>query len=158
MHRITIVSLKSLIVVLLALLLLCQVVVVPIIAAQMAEALPPLAFLQWPGLAAATVFVLCLQAALVCVWRLLTLAREGIIFNPKAFAYVDLILAAIIVATVIVLAAIILLTIVGAASPSITLLAALGIVIGAVLALLVVVLRGLLRQASQLESDLAEVV
>ncbi len=158
MHRITIVSLKSLIAVLFALLLLCQTVVVPIVAAQMAETLPPLAFLQWPGVIAAAIFVLCLQVALACVWRLLTLAREGIIFNAKAFAYVDVILAAIIVATVIVLGSIILLTAVGAASPSITLLAALGIVIGAVLALLVVVLRGLLRQASQLESDLAEVV
>jgi len=158
MHQITIVSLKSLIAALLALLLACQVVVVPVIAAEMADRLPPLAFLQWPGIIAAGIFVLCLQAALICVWRLLTLAREGIIFNPKAFGYVDVILAAIIVATVIVIVTLALLTAVGAASPSIALLSVLGIVIGAVLALLVVVLRGLLRQASQLESDLAEVV
>ena len=158
MHQITIVSLKSLIAALLALLLACQVVVVPVIAAEMADRLPPLAFLQWPGIIAAAIFVLCLQAALICVWRLLTLAREGIIFNAKAFAYVDVILVAIIVATVIVIVTLALLTAVGAASPSIALLSVLGIVIGAVLALLVVVLRGLLRQASQLESDLAEVV
>ena len=158
MHRMTIVSLKSLIAVLLALLVLCQFVVVPAIAASMADRLPPLAFLQWPGVVVAAIFVLCLQAALVCVWRLLSLAREGIIFNPRAFAYVDVILGAIIVATVIVLATLVLLTAVGAVSPSIALLSVLGIVIGAVLALLVVVLRSLLRQASQLESDLAEVV
>jgi hypothetical protein len=158
MHRITIVSLKSLIAVLLALLALTQLVVVPIIAAEMAERLPPLAFLQWPGIIAAAAFVLCLQAALVCVWRLLTLAGEGVIFNVRAFVYVDVILTAIIVATLIVVATLGLLTAVGAASPSIALLCLLGIVIGAVLALLVVVLRGLLRQASQLESDLAEVV
>lgn len=158
MHQITIVSLKSLIAVLLALLVLCQVVVVPVIAAEMAERLPPLAYLQWPGVVAAAFFVLCLQAALVCVWRLLTLAREGIIFNIRAFAYVDVILGAIIEATLIVVATLGVLTTAGAASPSIALLCVLGIVIGAVLALLVVVMRGLLRQASQLESDLAEVV
>ena len=60
--------------------------------------------LQWPGVVAAAFFVLCLQAALVCVWRLLTLAREGIIFNIRAFAYVDVILGAIIAATLIVVA------------------------------------------------------
>ena len=158
MHRMTIVSLKSLIAVLLSLLLLCQIVVVPIVATEMAERLPPLAFLQWPGIIAAAIFVLCLQAALVCVWRLLSLVREGIIFNSRAFAYVDVILGAIIVATVIVLTTLVVLTAVGAASPSIALLSVLGAVIGAVLALLVVVLRSLLRQASQLESDLAEVV
>lgn len=158
MHRMTIVSLQALIAVLLALLLLCQVVVVPAIAASMADRLPPLAFLQWPGVIAAAVFVLCLQVALVCVWRLLSLVREGIIFSPKAFAYVDVILAAIIAATVIVAGAIILLLAVGASSPSITLLAVLGIMVGTLLTMLVIVLRGLLRKAWQLESDLAEVV
>ena len=142
----------------LTLLLLCQVIVVPAIATNMADRLPPLAFLQWPGVIAAAVFVLCLQVALACVWRLLSLVREGIIFSPKAFAYVDVILAAIIVATVIIAGAIILLLAVGASSPSITLLAVLGIMVGTLLTLLVIVLRGLLRKAWQLESDLAEVV
>jgi len=158
MHRATTLTLKSLIVVLVALLVLCQTVVVPAIAAGTAERIPPLAFLQWPGVIAAAVFVACLQVALICVWRLLSLVGEGSIFNPRAFVFVDVIVGAIIVATLIVLAAIILLTAVGAASPSITLLSVLGVVIGAVLALLVVVLRGLLRTATQLESDLAEVV
>ncbi len=158
MNRVTIVSLKSLIAVLLGLLLLCQVVVVPLIAASMAERLPPLAYLQWPGVIAATIFVLCLQAALVCVWRLLTLAREGIIFNARAFRYVDVILIAIVVATLVVLASLVIITATGASSPSIGLLGVLGVVVGSMLALLVVVLRGLLTKAAQLESDLAEVV
>ena len=158
MHRITIASLKSLIAVLLVLLVLCQVVVVPVIAAEMADRLPPVAYLQWPGVIAAAVFVLCLQSALVCVWRLLTLAREGIIFNPRAFRYVDAILVSIIVATIIVLVSLVIISNAQAGSPSIALLGVLGIIVGSILALLVVVLRGLLRQASQLESDLAEVV
>lgn len=158
MNRITIVSLKALIGVLLALLVLCQVAVVPAIASQMADRIPPLAYLQWPGIIAAAVFVLCLQAALVCVWRLLTLTREGVIFNVRAFRFVDVILGAIVVATVVVLGSLVIITNAGASTPSITLLGVLGVVVGSMLALLVVVLRGLLRKAAQLESDLAEVV
>ncbi|MDX2026070.1 DUF2975 domain-containing protein [Microcella sp.] len=158
MNRITIVSLKALIGLLLALLLLCQVAVVPAIASQMADRIPPLAFLQWPGVIAAAVFVLCLQTALGCVWRLLTLTREGVIFNARAFRYVDVILAAIVVATVVVLGSLVVITNAGAATPSLALLGVLGVVVGSMLALLVVVLRGLLRKATQLESDLAEVV
>ncbi len=158
MHQITIMLLKALIAVLLALLLLCQVVIVPIIAADMAERLPPFAYLQWPGVIASALFVLCLQAALACVWRLLTLAREGIIFNPRAFRYVDVILGSIITATIIVLGSLIIISNAQAGSPSITLLGVLGVIVGSILALLVVVLRGLLRKAAELESDLAEVV
>lgn len=158
MNRITIVSLKALIGVLLALLVLCQVAVVPAIASEMADRIPPLAYLQWPGVIAAAVFVLCLQAALVCVWRLLTLTREGVIFNARAFRYVDVILAAIVVATVVVLGSLVIISNAQAATPSIALLGVLGVVVGSMLALLVVVLRGLLRKAAQLESDLAEVV
>jgi len=158
MHRLTIVSLKALIAVLLALLLICQTVVVPTIAANMATMLPPLAWLQWPGVIAAGIFVLCLQVTLVCVWRMLSLVREGIIFNARAFRYVDIILGSIVVATVIVLGSLITISSAQAGSPSIALLGVLGIIVGSMLALLVVVLRGLLRKASQLESDLAEVV
>lgn len=158
MNRITIVSLKALIGLLLALLLLCQVAVVPSIASQMADRIPPLAYLQWPGIIAAALFVLCLQVALACVWRLLTLTREGVIFNARAFRYVDVILAAIVVATVVVLGSLVVITNAGAATPSLALLGVLGVVVGSMLALLVVVLRGLLRKATQLESDLAEVV
>ncbi|MEN9620685.1 MAG: hypothetical protein RL499_878 [Actinomycetota bacterium] len=158
MNRLTTISLKALIGVLLALLLLCQVAVVPAIAAEMATRIPPLAYLQWPGVVAAANFVLCLQVALVCVWRLLTLAGEGIIFNERAFRFVDVILGAIIVATVVVLGSLVIIANAQAATPSIALLGVLGVVVGSILALLVVVLRGLLRQATQLESDLAEVV
>jgi xanthosine utilization system XapX-like protein len=71
---------------------------------------------------------------------------------------VDVILGSIILATIIVLGSLITISNAQAGSPSIALLGVLGIIVGSMLALLVVVLRGLLRQASQLESDLAEVV
>ena len=95
---------------------------------------------------------------LVCVWRLLTLVRADSIFTPRAFVWVDVSLGAVVFATVLVVATLGFLLTAPAGSPSIVLLCLLGIVVGAGLSLLLVVLRGLLRKASQLEHDLSEVV
>ncbi len=57
----------------------------------------------------------------------------------------------IVVSNVIIMAA-------RAGSPSILLVSILGIVVGIALALLVVVMRGLLRKALELEQDMSEVV
>jgi xanthosine utilization system XapX-like protein len=64
----------------------------------------------------------------------------------------------VIAAAVFVLGSLVVIANAEAATPSIALLGVLGVVVGSMLALLVVVLRGLLRKAAQLESDLAEVV
>jgi hypothetical protein len=103
-------------------------------------------------------FLLCVQVALVCVWRLLSLVRASIIFSDTAFTYVNIVLGLVALATLLIVGSFITLAIAGAASPSVTILCWLGIVVGSGLSLLVVVMRGLLRQASQLERDLAEVV
>ena len=72
MHRTTIVVLKALIAVLLALLLACQVFVVPAVAAQSAWRYHEIAYLQVPGIIVGILFLVCVQIVLVCVWRLLT--------------------------------------------------------------------------------------
>lgn len=51
-----------------------------------------------------------------------------------------------------------ILTTANVAPPSVMLLCVLGVVVGAGLSLLIVVMRGLLRNARQLQQDLAEVV
>jgi hypothetical protein len=158
MHRTTIVVLQVLIVGLLALLLFCQIVVLPQTANSMATLYPEFAQLRVPGIVIGVVFALCAQVLLVCVWRLLTLVRAGAIFSERAFVWVDVALGAVAVATLLVVGSLILLQIAGASPPSISLLCLIGIVVGAGLSLLIVVLRGLLRKASQLEQDLSEVV
>ena len=158
MHRTAIVTLKTLILALIALLLVCQVFVVPAVAQQMVDRSPQLGYLQLPGIIVTVGFLLCVQVALVCVWRLLSLVRASIIFSETAFTYVNIVLGLVALATLLIVGSFITLALAGVASPSVTILCWLGIVVGSGLALLVVVMRGLLRQASQLERDLAEVV
>ena len=158
MHRTAIITLKTLILVLVALLLVCQVVVIPAVAQQMVERSPQLDYLQVPGIVVTVGFLLCVQVALVCVWRLLTLVRASIIFSEHAFTYVNIILGIVALATFLILGSFITLAATGSASPSVVILCWLGMVVGSGLALMIVVMRGLLRKASQLERDLVEVV
>jgi hypothetical protein len=155
--RLTI-ALKALIVVLLVLLLTSQIVVIPEVARITALRNPDVAQLEVPGVIGAVVFLGLVEVTLVCVWFLLSLVREGRIFRVEAFRYVDVILGALIAAGALILASYIVIVANRAVSLALTLLAVLGIVVSAALALLVVVLRGLLRKALELEQDLSEVV
>lgn len=158
MPRATIVTLKSLIAVLLTLLLICQVVIVPAVAAQSAWRYHEIAYLQVPGIVIGVLFLVCVQIVLVCVWRLLSLVAEDAIFSESAFPDVDISLGAVIGATALVAVTLVTLLTTGVMTPSIAMLCVLGIVVGGGLSLLIVVLRGLLRKAWQLEQDLSEVV
>lgn len=158
MHRTAIITLKGLIVALIALLLVCQVFVVPDVAQQMVERSPELGYLEVPGTLVTVGFLLCVQAALVCVWRLLSLVRAASIFSDDSFTWVDTILGVVVLATLLIFGSFLTLAIAGVASPSVIILCSLGLVVGSGLTLLIVVLRGLLRKASQLERDLSEVV
>ncbi len=158
MQRTTIVILKLLIGALIALLVACQIFIVPAVAAQSAWRYHAIAYLQLPGIVVGILFLVCVQVVLVCVWRLLSLVREDAIFKPSAFPWVDVSLGAVGFATLLVVVTLVTLIAVGVQNASITLLCTLGIVVGAGLSLLIVVLRGLLRKASQLEHDLSEVV
>lgn len=158
MQHTTILFLKSLLAVLIALIAVCQAVIVPAVAAQSAWRYHEIAYLQVPGIVVGILFLACVQVVLVCVWRLLSLVREDAIFRPSAFPLVDLSLGAVVFATVLVVITLVTLLSVGVQNASISLLCTLGIVVGSGLSLLIVVLRGLLRKASQLEHDLSEVV
>ena len=158
MRTATIISLKTLIAVLLALLLVCQVWIVPVYAAQVAGMNPEADFLMIPGDVIAVIFLACMQVVLICVWRLLSLVRESSIFSEGAFAWVDVILGAVVLATVLILGSLIGLMVLGMVPPAAFILGVLGTIIGSGLALLVVVMRGLLHSAFRLEQDLAEVV
>ncbi len=158
MHRTAIDTLKGLIVVLIALLLVCQVFVVPEVAQQMVERSAGLGYLKVLGILITVGFLFCVQISLVCVWRLLSLVRASSIFSNDAFTYVDIILGTVALATLLIVGSFLTLFMAGVASPSVVILCSLGIVVGSGLTLLMVVLRGLLRKASQLEHDLSEVV
>ncbi len=158
MQSTTIVLLKALIGVLLAMIVACQVFIVPAVAAQSAWRFHEVAYLQVPGIVVGILFLACVQVVLICVWRLLSLVRRDAIFSERAFPEVDVSLGAVAVATFLVVVTLVTLTAAGVRNGSITLLCVLGIVVGAGLSLLIVVMRGLLHKASVLEHDLSEVV
>ncbi|MBA8816547.1 hypothetical protein FHX48_001620 [Microbacterium halimionae] len=158
MHRTTVLCLKTLITILLGLLVTCQIFVVPAVAAQSAVRYSDIAYFEIPGTIVGIAFLICVEVVLICVWRLLSLVREDAIFSETAFPDVDVSLGAVVTATALVVVALVALSLTGFMTASITLLLLLGIAVGAGLSLLIVVLRGLLRKASQLEHDLSEVV
>lgn len=157
MQHAVIVTLKALLAVLIAVLLTCQVFLVPAVAAATARVHPEAAFLRTPGIILAVIFLLCVQLGLVCVWRLLSLVRTGTIFSTRSFVLVDTIIALIWIASAIALVAGIGLQLLQIGS-SASIVAFLGAILGTSSALLLIVMRGLIRQATQLQAELAEVV
>lgn len=99
----------------------------------------------------------CLEVALVALWVLLAMVRRGAIFDERAFRWVDVITVAGLVAAVLVAA---LCAHVGELddAPGLVLIGG-GIGVGGVaFALLMLVMRGLLRTATTLRRELDEVV
>lgn len=159
MSRPAIGALRVLIVVLLAGLLLGQVVLVPALSGEMAALYPEVAWVRWPLVAVAAAGIACVEVALVAVWRLLSLVREDEVFSPAAFRHVDVIVGAIVVATALTGGVAAFLTFWGRGNPPGIFLGLAGLTLGgAALALLMGVMKALLREATRQRADLAEVV
>lgn len=106
---------------------------------------------------------LCLQVVIVCVWRLLTLVQRGRIFTSDSLRWVDVIMWTFVWSWLLLAA--LAGSLVGyiyftpelrdPGAPMVLI----GItLIGAVLVLLIVVMRDLLRQATSLRTDLEGVI
>jgi len=135
-----------------------QALIIPLLAAEAARESPEVAYLEGPYTLAAIVFVLCVQLAVACVWRLLSFVRRGSIFSPAAFAWVNRIIGSIVVAVGILATMWVHLTVINAMPPAVFLFLTGGVVCGLCLALLMVVMKALLVRAAQLEADLSEVI
>lgn len=132
-----------------------QIVIVVVIATHIAgpEVLVLAVAYSVLGVAA----IACVQVALVALWVLLSKVRRGAIFDERAFRWVDVISVAGLIAAVLVAA---LCAHAGEIddAPGLVLIG-LGVGIGGVaFALLMVVMRGLLRNATVLRRELDEVV
>jgi len=109
--------------------------------------------------------IVTVQVALVCVWRLVMMARRGTVFSDAAFRYVDIVIGAIVAAALVWFTV----TAINAPGqrddPGVTLImGGIGVAILGV-ALIVLVLRMLLAQAvtrdveaTQLKAELNEVI
>lgn len=96
--------------------------------------------------------VVTMQVFAVCVWMLLTKVRSGSVFSESSFVYVDVIVGAISTAAVLAFAMGVLLSFGEAAPGLVGLICGAGLVLGG-MALLVVVMKALLRQAIDRERE-----
>ncbi|WP_022891692.1 DUF2975 domain-containing protein [Agromyces subbeticus] len=158
-----VVSLRVLLVLVFIGLLVAQLMSLPGEFSQMARENPDAGVVPWLLLTFAILEVLCFQIVIVCTWRLLTLVRSDRIFSDKSFVWVDVIMWTV-AAAWLVLAAVSA-TLIGIIyftpelrDPGTPILLTGMTLIGAVVVLVVVVLRALLRQATVLRSDLEEVI
>jgi hypothetical protein len=159
MHTLVIWLLRFGIVVLLLGSVLAQVLV-PGLASRYAEDVPEVAHLVLPYSAAAILFIGCAQVTLLALWRLLSLVKRGVIFTRHALRWVDVIVVAASVATLLtagVLLHMLFLFIPGGAGPVVYWLSAV-IFAGVLFVLLMVVMRGLLVAAVADRSELDGVI
>lgn len=163
MGKWTILALRIVIALALAGSLFVQVWMMPIIWRDLEEAGGEM----WVRVSLITIFVLfivTLQVTAVCIWQLLTMVRRGSVFSPAAFRYVDIVIGAVVAASIVTFALAVLLAPGEAAPGLVGLICGASLVIAGV-ALIVLVLRMLLKQAvareieaRNLRSELDEVI
>jgi hypothetical protein len=152
-----VVPLRICLVILFGILVVFQTLSLPGQFRHMAEQHPEDADLRWPLTAIAVFVVLCVQVVVVATWKLLGLVSADRIFTRDSLVWVDAILGAI-AAGWLVLLGIFLWVGFHADDPGAPMLLFLLLVAGAVLGLLMVVMRALLRQATTLRADMDAVI
>ena len=163
MGRLTILTLHVLLALVLAGTVFVQAVMVPLLGTDLAEA--GAGVVRIPILVIVLLGIVCFQLTLICVWRLLTMARRGTVFSDDAFRWVDLIIRAVAAAAVLLVALGVVLAPGEAVAPGVVLLIGGAAVTTAAVALVVLVMRTLLAQAvardaeaRHLRSELDEVI
>ena len=151
-------TLRVFLVVLFAVLVLLQVMSLPGQFRHMAQESPEAAYLRWPLTVVSLFWVLCVQVVIVATWKLLTLVKNDRIFSEASVVWVDAIVWAIVAAWVVLLGVFLYFGFFLADDPGLPLLMFLLLVGLAVLGLLMVVMRALLRQATTLRTDMEAVI
>jgi hypothetical protein len=156
-ERATVVVLRVFLVALFGVLVVLQTLSFPGQFEYMARESPDEAHLRWPLTIIAVVLIFCVQVVIVATWQLLTRVRRDQIFDEAAFRWVDLIIGAVATAWVVMVG---LLVYVGlkADDPGAPMLLFVLTVGVTVVCLLMVVMRALLRRATNLRSDLEAVI
>jgi hypothetical protein len=150
-------ALRVFLVLLFAILVVFQTLSLPGQFAYMARESPDLAYLRWPLTAVSVFWVLCIQVVVVCTWKLLSLVRDDRIFSDASLVWVDAIVLAVVAAGAVLFGVDVYVAF-NADDPGVPLLLFLTSICVAVLALLMVVMRALLRQATTLRTDMEAVI
>lgn len=142
----------------LVVILFLQLIGLPWLSGVLAEDLPGEAYMRWPILALAIIGLGCVQVGIVCTFRLLGFTRRGEVFSPRALRWVDGIITAFLAASLVCLATIIYQSSTVAGPPGWMLLLLFGVLTGIGMALLMVVMRTLLVQATTLRTEMDTVI
>ena len=141
-----------------------QVVMVPLAWRDLDGADADVLDIRAPFLLIIVLGIVTTQVVMVCLWRLLTMVRCGTVFSDGAFKYVDIMIGAIGCAALLLYALGFLLA-PGETAPGVVLLIGGAATVVAGIALVVVVMRSLLKQAvareveaSFLRAELDEVI
>ena len=150
MRSLTVTALRVVVALAIAGSLFVQVVMAPLLWADLAGAPPGV---RGPVVVIAVLGLVTLQVCAVCVWRLLTMVRREEVFTPAAFRWVDVIVGAVAAAAVLVLAlGVVLAPGEGVAPGVVLLIGGAALVLGGV-ALVVLLLRLLLAQAVDRDTE-----
>lgn len=155
--RRAVLPLRLLLVVAFGLLLVLQTLSLPGQLAHEAEQDPGSGAERWVLLAILVAGLACVQVVIVCTWRLLAMVQADRIFSTAAFRWVDGIIGAVGLGCLLLLG-LFLWVGVTADDPGAPLLLLVLLTAAGVLALLVVVMRALLVQATALRTDLDQVI
>lgn len=165
MNRYLTLILRIALVIAIALGLFGQIVVIPGVIADEAARFPPYERIVVPYTIVAILGVACVQVVLGAVWMLLGMLRRDVVFSPGAFLWVNVIIGSSLVATLLTAGVTVHLVVTdmpfenGAMEAFGALGAAfLTTAVGAAFTMLVVLLRGLLRKATHLQTEMSEVV
>jgi len=160
--RHVVLPLRALLVLAVAALLAAQVVAVPVVLPDLADPTLERSVVRGTMLVVAVLGLACVQVVVVCTWQLLTLVTTDRIFSDDALRWVNAIVWAVAVGWLMLFATFVCsyYFIVDEVSDDAVLpaLLLLLLLVGAVLGLLMVVMRALLRQATNLRTDMEAVI
>jgi hypothetical protein len=153
-----VIPLRACLVVLFAVLVVFQTLSFPGQFAAMAQESPQFAPLRWPMTALVAFWLLCAEVVIVATWALLSRVRADRIFTPSSLVWVDVIVGAIVAAWVVLVGVVVWVASVADEQGPVTLLLSAPVLVLAVIGLLMIVMRALLRAATTLRTDMDAVI
>ncbi|MCI1675619.1 MAG: DUF2975 domain-containing protein [Ancrocorticia sp.] len=125
---------------------------------EMAAEYPEYAFLRWPYLLVCWAIVCCLELILVSIWALLRRVEHHVIFDRHATRWVTALIWAGGAISILLVCAIVPDITITHGPPGLTIMLIIGTAASIGFTLLMIVMRGLLVQATGLKSELDEVI
>jgi hypothetical protein len=142
----------------LAITVFLQAFVLPELASDEAQDFPAAASMRWPLLGFSILGLGCVEAGIVCTLRLLSITARGEVFAPRALRWVDGIIGSCLAGSLVCIGTIGYENFAPAAPFLWLLLLVLGALVGASMALLMLIMRTLLVRATSLRAELDSVI